>query len=260
MKFMGTKILDNEFLTYFQTLKNPPKKIYYKGNLELLKRKKVAIIGSRKMNLYTKKCVEELSSILKNKVCIVSGGALGVDISASKAALPNTIAIFANGLDQIYPKTNQKIIEEIYKYGLALSENEPNYMPKKYDFLLRNRLVIALSDCVIIAQADLNSGSMQSAKLALELKKPLYVLPQRLNESQGTNKLIKDNKAKLIVDFKEFALEFGIKEEKEQDEFLEFCQKGISVEEALAVYGDKVYEYELEGKIDIAGIFIKVIK
>lgn len=259
MKFMEIKILDNEFLAYFKTLKNPPKKIYYKGNLGLLKRKKVAIIGSRKMNLYTKKCVEELSSILKDKVSIVSGGALGVDISASKAALPNTIAIFANGLNQIYPKTNQKIIEEIYKNALALSEYEADHIPKKYDFLLRNRLIIALSDCIIIAQADLNSGSMQSAKLALELKKPLYVLPQRLNESQGTNELIKNNKAKLITNFKEFALQFGIEEKETHDEFLKFCKKGVSVEEALAIYGDKVYEYELEGKIDITGVFIKVI-
>ncbi|MDN2913438.1 DNA-processing protein DprA, partial [Campylobacter jejuni] len=78
-----------------------------------------------------------------------------------------------------------------------------DYLPKNYDFLLRNRLVIALSKAVVVAQADIKSGSMQSAKLALELNKPLYVLPQRLGESTATNLLLKENKAKLICDFKE---------------------------------------------------------
>ncbi|TEY11299.1 DNA processing protein DprA, partial [Campylobacter sp. CH185] len=84
--------------------------------------------------------------------------------------------------DQIYPRTNEKIIKQIYENALALSEYEDDYLPKNYDFLLRNRLVIALSKAVVVAQADIKSGSMQSAKLALELNKPLYVLPQRLGE------------------------------------------------------------------------------
>lgn len=200
------------------------------------------------MSVYTKNCVFSLASMLKNAhLCVVSGGALGVDITASMAAMPNTIGIFANGLDQIYPRTNEKIIKQIYENALALSEYEDDYLPKNYDFLLRNRLVIALSKAVVVAQADIKSGSMQSAKLALELNKPLYVLPQRLEESTGTNFLLKENKAKLICDFKEFVSEFA-SIDINQDEFLEFCKKGVSVDEALKIYGQKVYEYELEGK------------
>lgn len=243
----------------FLDLKNPPKNIYYKGNLELLKKRKVAIIGSRKISSYTKNCVINLASLLKKvDVCVVSGGAIGVDINASIAAMPNTIAIFANGLDNIYPKSNSKIIQEIYKNALALSENEGGYFPKRYDFLLRNRLIIALSEVVIIAQADLHSGSMQSAKLALNMNKPLYVLPQRIDESQGGNYLLANNQAKLICDFEEFASLFGAYK-KENDEFLEFCKKGVTLNEALQIYKDKVYEYELEGKIQIDGIFIRVL-
>lgn len=251
--------IPKEYLSLFKALKNPPKKLYFKGNLELLKQRKVAIIGSRRMSVYTKNCVLELAALLKNVgVSVVSGGALGVDITASKAAMPSTIAIFANGLDEIYPKSNEKIIKEIYENALALSENEANYKAKPYDFLLRNRLIIALSEAVVVAQADLQSGSLQSARLALEMKKPLYVLPQRINESKGTNQLLKENKAKLICDFKEFVSEFGVVCEN-KDEILQFCKKGVSVDEAVAVFGEKIYEYELEGKISIEGLFVRVL-
>ena len=256
---MSSEILNKELLKLFNELENPPQKLYYKGNLELLKKEKIAIIGSRRMSIYTKNCVLSLASMLKNAgICIVSGGALGVDITASIASMPSTIGIFANGLDEIYPKTNEKTIMQIYENALALSEYEDNYMPKHYDFLLRNRLIIALSKAIIIAQADLQSGSMQSARLALKLKKPLYVLPQRLEESKGTNLLLKEKKAELIWDFKEFVAKFGQTTEQE-DEFLKFCQKGVSVDEAFAVYKEKVYEYELSGKIAIDGLFIRVL-
>ncbi|MCH3852918.1 DNA-protecting protein DprA, partial [Campylobacter jejuni] len=160
--------LPSAYLELFKELKNPPKKLYYKGNLKLLEQRKIAIIGSRRMSTYTKNCVFELSNLLKNsKISVVSGGALGVDISASMAAMPNTIGVFANGLDEIYPRSNEKIIKQIYENALALSENESYYKPKPYDFLLRNRLIVALSEAVVVAQADLQSGSMQSARLAL---------------------------------------------------------------------------------------------
>ncbi|MGH2328149.1 DNA-processing protein DprA [Campylobacter taeniopygiae] len=258
---MESKILSDDFLDLFKDLKKPPKKLYYKGNLELLKKRKIAIIGSRKMSVYTKNCVFSLANMLKNsRICVVSGGALGVDISASIAAMPYTIGIFANGLSQIYPKSNEKNIKQMYQEALALSEYEENYIPKKYDFLLRNRLIIALSEAVVVAQADISSGSMQSAKLALELKKPLYVLPHRINESSGTNLLLKEKKAELIYDFKEFVGQFAKVCEDKQDEFLDFCKKGVSIDEALALYGEKVYEYELEGKISIEGLLIRVLK
>lgn len=257
---MVSELIPKHFLELFKALDKSPKKLYYKGNLELLNKRKIAIIGSRKMSVYTKNCVLELASLLKNAgVCVVSGGALGVDIVANKAAMPLSIGIFANGLGQIYPKSNEKIIKELYANCLALSEQEENYIPKKYDFLLRNRLIIALSEAVVIAQADLQSGSMQSARLALKMQKPLYVLPQRLGESNGTNLLLKENKASLIADFKDFVSNYAELKNIEKDEFLEFCSKGVSLDEALKIYGEKVYEYELEGKIEISGVFIRVL-
>ncbi|MBS4240731.1 DNA-processing protein DprA [Campylobacter vulpis] len=259
---MNSEVLPSAYLSLFNALKDKPKSLYFKGNLELLSYPKVAIIGSRKMSVYTKNCVLELATTLKNAgVCVVSGGALGVDINAALGSLPLHIGIFANGLKHIYPRTNEKLIKEIYAKGLALSENEDAYMPQGFDFLLRNRLIIALSEAVVIAQAHLQSGSMQSARLSLQMQKPLFVLPQRLEESLGTNLLLQDKKANLIADFRTFAAHFGrVKEESYEDEFLQFCQKGVSVEQALQKYGEKVYEYELEGKIAIDGIWIRLLK
>ncbi|MCV3456215.1 DNA-protecting protein DprA [Campylobacter sp. CNRCH_2016_0050h] len=243
----------------FKNLLNPPSKIYYKGNLELLNARKVAIIGSRKMSVYTKNCLIELVSLLKKtKVCVVSGGALGVDIQAAKIAYPQTIAIFANGLDEIYPKANTNEILNIYENALALSENEAKYKAKPYDFLLRNRLIIALSEVVIIAQADLKSGSMQSARLALSMNKPIYVLPHRKDESEGTNLLLVTKKANLIHNFEEFAKMFGeLYQEQSEDDLLSFLKHENDLEKVLKKFGDRVYEYELEGLVEISGVKIR---
>lgn len=175
-----------------EKIKKIPNFLHYRGNLELLKKPKISIVGSRKMSIYTKTLISSLSSkFSKAGICVVSGGAIGCDICANANALPNTIAIFANGLNQIYPKTNEKIIKEIYKNALALSEYEDDFMPSKYSFLQRNRIVVGLSDALIVAQADLKSGTMQSAKIAKEAKIPIYVFAQRINDSLGTNLLLK---------------------------------------------------------------------
>lgn len=239
-------------------LEKPVRKLYYKGNLSLLDKPKVAIIGSRKMSVYTKNCVLDLASLLKQVgVCVVSGGALGVDIYAHQGAFPSTIGVFANGLNQIYPKNNEKMIKQIYENALALSENEPDYTPQGYDFLLRNRIIIALSEAIIVAQADFQSGSLHSANLAVRLGKKVFVLPQRRNESDGTNSLLEQGKVRLINDFKAFASSFGDLKAQKEDEILSFCKNGISIDEALKRFGNKIYEYELEGKIEICGVLVR---
>ncbi len=255
MKVVQT--LPNELLS----IAEPVKKLYYKGDLSLLNRPKVAIIGSRRMSVYTKNCVLELAKMLANAgVCVVSGGALGVDIHAHIGAMPCTIGVFANGLNHFYPKNNEKIIKQIYERGLALSENEPDYMPHGYDFLLRNRIIIALCPTIIVAQADFKSGSLHSANLAVRLGKRVLVLPQRRGESDGTNSLLECGKVGLVSDFKAFVAGFGalfdIKDEP-KDEILDFCKNGVSLNEALARFGDKIYEYELDGRLEIQGVLVK---
>ncbi len=251
------KILDNIPQT-LKELKNPPKKLFYKGDISFLDQKIIAIVGSRRPNAYTKNLVASLSSSLASRnVFIVSGGAMGVDALSHLGAYPKTIAVMANSLDFIYPKVNEKLIKNMETNSLVLSEYEPNTKATKWSFVQRNRLVVALSSAVIIAQADEKSGSMRSAEFAIEQNKPLFVFPQRLHESKGTNKLLSEGKAKLINDIDAFADMFG-KTIKNHDNILEFCKQEPSLEKCLEKFGDKIYEYELDGKISIDGLMVRV--
>ncbi|ALV24832.1 DNA protecting protein DprA [Campylobacter iguaniorum] len=240
-------------------LKKPVQKLYYKGNLELLNLPKVAIVGARKCTPYTKNLVISLaSSLRKHGVCVLSGGAIGVDNYAHEGAFPLTIGIFGNGLDGIYPVQNAKMINQIYSNSLALSEYEPDFKAHSWSFLERNRIVVALSQAVVIAQADFKSGSMASARLALDMGIPLFVLPQRLEDSRGTNSLLAKNQANLIDDFDAFSAKFGSLYQ-EDDEILSFIKINSSFDECYAKFGDKLYEYELESKIAIDGIYVRVV-
>ena len=212
---------------------------------------KVAIVGTRAPNPYTKAFVAQLSSLLcAHNAIVVSGGALGVDIIAHTHAMPRTIMFSPSSLEIIYPKSNASVIKQIMRDALVLSEYEHGYMPKAYSFLERNRLVIALSDCVVIPQADMGSGSMQSAKMALKLGKPVFVLPQRIGESEGSNQLLAQDLAYGIYDIYEFVEGIcSAKCVRNNDEILSFCANNPSFEEAYERFGEKLYEYELEGKI-----------
>lgn len=124
----------------------------------------------------------------------------------------------------------------------------------------RNELVVALGDILIVTEADIKSGSMRSVEFALEMQKPIYVLPHRIGESEGTNYLIKNNLAKVIFDMDAFVASFGLSKEKPKDELLEFCKKNPTLAAALYAFGDKVYEYELKGYIDVKNNIITVLR
>jgi len=244
-----------------QNIKNPPKTLYYIGNNELLKRKKIAIIGSRKPISYTKEITFKIARYISEvSGVVVSGAAMGTDAIAHKGAGNNTIAVMGNSLDIIYPKVNRVLIDHIYDNSLALSEYKPVYEAKPYSFVLRNRIVVGLSDAVVITQADLNSGSMRSAEIALEQKKKIYVLPHRYGDSEGTNQLVKEKKAEVIYDIDEFINKLGFKtEESKSDEILDYLKQYPDYNDAVQRYSEKIFEYELEGKIVVENGRIRVI-
>ncbi len=238
----------NEMKTY-------PQELSFIGNLELLKKRKVAIVGSRKPNQYTRQYTHIISSELsKNNICIVSGAAMGVDaIAHTGATSSNTIAVAGTGLAIRYPVVNNKLIEDIEQNGLILSQFKNNQNSTKYTFVLRNELVVALSEILIVTQADINSGTMRSVEFALKMGKPIYVLPHRINDSEGTNKLLKKGLATCIYDVDTFISNFvGYKENiKHADLFLEYCKSNPTYDEAMSKYPSETFEYELNGKIII---------
>ena len=238
----------------FSILKKPPKTLFSIGNNALLKTKMVSIVGTRRPILYTKEQTLKLSSAFSSiGYTIVSGAAMGVDALAHTGAFPNTIAVMANSLDIIYPKVNEKIINDIYQSGLAVSEYPNTTKATRYSFVIRNRLVVALGEVLIITEADIDSGTMRSAQIAKELGKEIYVLPHRLGQSEGTQKLLDDGDAKLITNIDRFVGQFG-KVEDVLDEEEAFFKNSPTLQEALEQFGDKIYEYELEGKIEIKNL------
>ena len=268
LEFPAKLELSEQIAKKLLRLKKPPKELFFKGDTSLLSCPIVAIVGSRKCSKYTQNLILNLSVTLKKHgVVVISGGAIGADIFAHEGALPRTIGVFANSLDMIYPAQNEGIIKQIYKRGLALSEFATSHAPRSYDFLARNRIVVGLSDAVVIAQADIKSGSMSSANYAKSAKIPLFGLPQRKGESDGTNMLIAKGDMKLLDDFESFALSFGaelfvnLSEQKSSkgDEILEFLSANNDFNAAYARFGDKLFEYEIEGLVAIDGAFVRVL-
>jgi len=246
-----------------ENMKKYPKEIFYIGNLELLKRKKVSIVGSRKPTQYSRQYTHYLSKKLSSTgIVIVSGAAMGVDtISHLSAGVENTIAVAGTGLDIRYPNINNKLIQDIEQRGLMLSQFKLGTPSTRYNFPIRNECVVALGDILIVTQADIDSGTMRSVEYALKMGKEIYVLPHRIGESEGTNKLLNNNQAKAIYDIDEFinSISCCTNDIGVEDDFLLYCKNNPTYDEAMATYPSEVFEYELSGRIKVENGLVSVV-
>ncbi len=237
------------------SMKKYPETINYKGNLKLLMRKKVSIVGTRHPNNYTKQMTQKIASGLALQgICIVSGGAMGVDALAHRSAgMQNTIMVAGTGIDVRYPKINAGMIENIEDDGLVLSQFPTAAKSNRYNFPLRNELVVALGDILIVTQADMDSGTMRSVEYALKMGKEVFVLSHRVGESEATNLLLQEGKAKPIYNIESFVKTYtGVQNIGDtKDDFLLYCASNPSYEDALKKYPDKIFEAELNGTIEI---------
>lgn len=244
-------------------MKSYPKQLHFSGNEELLRRVKVSIVGSRKTSKYARELTHRLASALSRVgVCVVSGGAMGVDAVAHLGAgSSNTIAVLPCGVDVKYPAINKNLLSDIEKNGLLISQFDFGFKATPWSFVVRNELVVALGDVLVVAEAELGSGSMRSVEFALKMKKEIFVFPHRLGESAATNELLRKKQAKVIYDIDEFVARFGVCEraEKRADDFLDFCETNPSYEEALSKFPSRVFEAELSGEIEIRNAKIFVV-
>lgn len=199
-----TKILnfrDQNYPYLLKQIHKPPQKLYYKGNIKLLQKTCIAVVGTRKNSDYgeemTRKIIDELSHL---DICIVSGLAIGIDTVAHQAALEyglSTIAILGSGIDNIYPLENIELADTISQKGLIMSEYEGQLAPLKGNFPQRNRIVSGISVATIIIEAPEKSGALITAKLALEQNREIFALPgdiDRLN-SIGPLRLLQNGGA-----------------------------------------------------------------
>lgn len=236
---MEIKINDIKYPRQLKELPNPPKQLYCKGNIELLKTSGIAIIGTRKNTKYgeemAKKFSKELSSI---GFTIISGMAEGIDSFAHLGSIEvkgNTIAVLPSGFNNIYPKENIDLYNKILNNnGLVITEYEKDEKATSSKFIERNRIVSGLAIGTLVIEGGHRSGTSVTARLSKEQGKKVFCVPSNLNSSKGItpNKLIKEG-ALLITETDDIICHYPelTLEEIKKQKYEEVKQEKIKVED-----------------------------
>ena len=211
-KFPSFSILDDCYPWDLSEIYDAPVLLFYKGNLDLLKFPKVAVVGSRACSKQGVKSVEKVIQGLENELVIVSGLARGIDTAAHMAALQNggkTIAVIGTGLDVFYPKANKRLQDYIGNDHLVLSEYGPGEQPLKFHFPARHRISAGLCRGVIVAEAKMRSGSLITCERAMEEGRDVFAIPGSILDglSDGCHHLIQEG-AKLVTSGQDVLAEF----------------------------------------------------
>ena len=193
---------DENYPENFNQLNDAPPVIYIRGRTDILNYPAmVSIVGARNASVNGRKIASKIAyDLTESEIIVVSGMARGIDAAAHKGALfakkehGTTIAVLGTGVDVAYPKENQGLYEQICAQGAIISEFALGTQPQAANFPRRNRLVSALSAGTLVVEASLNSGSLITARMALEQGKDIFAVPGSPLEgrSAGCNQLIRD--------------------------------------------------------------------
>jgi DNA processing protein len=202
----GAKIItfeDEKYPKFLREIPNPPIILTAKGDLDFLNYHKIAVVGPRNASLNALKFAAKISVELGQKSIITASGmARGVDSSCHEASiLSGTLAVLAGGINHVYPVSNSSLYQRVIEHGLIISENAFSATPMPGNFIQRNRIISGISLGVVVVEASLKSGSLTTAKFALEQGREVFAVPGSPfdDRSRGSNKLIKDG-AKMIED------------------------------------------------------------
>ncbi len=216
--------------------------LFYKGDRSLLNSEMtVAVVGTRAPTVYGKKVAYELGNFLgKRDINVISGMALGIDGIVHEGVLDvggKTTAVLASGVNKPYPARHKNIYDRILNSGgLIISENKLEEMPMKHHFPMRNRLISGLADVVVIVEASEKSGSLITARYALDQGRLLFAVPGNIyhKNAVGTNQLIYDGAVPLL-NFEDImtSMNWQIKKKFMNTEKLELSENGRSVYELL---------------------------
>jgi len=192
-------------------LLSPPIGLVIKGDRSTLKNldRSISIVGSRKPTSYGYQIAKSLAmQAVKQELIVVSGGAYGIDTASHIGALAGdgkTICILAGGLNHLYPLENLKLFNKISISGLLISEVMPSVSSKPYRFLIRNRLIAALSKATVVVEAEFVSGSIRTARDAAEIFRPVFAIPGEVTSalSEGCHRLIAERIADIATSLDE---------------------------------------------------------
>lgn len=217
--------------------------LYFEGDFTLLQNRCIAIVGSRKCTQYGRTVAKTIGKrAAENGVTVVSGLARGIDTAGHLGALEaggKTIAVLGGATDHYYPPENRQLQQRIAREGLLLSQHEPGYVAKAYDFPKRNRLISALSESVVVVEAPNRSGALITAECAEEQGKNVYAVPGNITSyySFGTNKLIRENATPLIL-IDDIFLDLNISPYIKEDNLLELGEDERKVFEVVKNCGE----------------------
>ena len=206
--------LDADYPDPLRETADPPALLYGKGRRELLQQNCLAIVGSRNATAQGEANAEAFAQVLSEAgITIVSGLALGIDAAAHRGGLRgagSTIAVVGTGLDRVYPARNKTLAHEIAEKGLLLSEFPLGTISAPGHFPRRNRIISGLSHAVLVVEAALGSGSLITARLALEQGREVMAIPGSIHSplSKGCHALIKQG-AKLVESAQDIAEELA---------------------------------------------------
>ena len=211
-RYPSISILDHNYPQELKESFQPPVLLFYKGDIDLLKKPKLALVGARDLSEIGKETIHKLVSQLENRFVIVSGLARGADREAHLAAIhsyQSTIGVIGCGLDIAYPKQNASLQAYMEENHLVLSEYAPGEGPRKYHFPERNRIIAGLSKGVIVVEAKRRSGSLITCERAMEEGRDVFAVPGEIlsGRSQGCIHLIQEG-AKCISSGKDIIEEY----------------------------------------------------
>lgn len=207
IKACGGELLipeDIDWPVALDDLEVPPIALVVKGDLQTLSQPSLAIVGTRNPTPYGIRNAQDFAAgFVDRGWSIVSGGAYGIDSAAHKGALiaeGSTIAVTASGLDSTYPAGNQRLFDEIVENGAIITEYLPGSVARPHRFLVRNRLIAALSRGTVVVEAAFRSGSLRTARDASDLLRPVMAIPGPINAptSEGCHRLIGERSAELV--------------------------------------------------------------
>ena len=215
---LGADVLildDGVYPALLREIQDPPITLYVKGKwMECLENPCVAMVGSRRCSTYGQNAALMLARDLAERgITIISGLARGIDAAAHRGALDaggKTVAVLGTGLDQVYPRDHKKLVEEILESGGAIISEFPlETPPAPQNFPYRNRVISGLSLGICVVEASEQSGSLITARLAMEQNREVFAVPGNITSktSFGTNYLIKGAGAKLVQQWQDIAAE-----------------------------------------------------
>lgn len=196
--------LDKDYPQRLLNFDYSPIVIYFQGNCNLNHYRNVAIVGTRSPSNYgVSMCEQIVEGLSRYNVLIVSGLAYGIDSTAHRKSVEleiPTLGILGNGLPSVYPQSHDSLSKKMIKKGGILTEFTSDTKPDRENFPMRNRIIAAISDVVIVVESKSSGGSIITANFANDYNKDVFAVPGKITDetSQGCNKLIKQNKAHLI--------------------------------------------------------------